>query len=153
MKSKHVCIIKKAFHLIFYFPKHFFSHMRKIACNFCTHLIPMYAFLVTDKYMQTFLDTEQLVSRNANISRHRTFGVQKCKHFSTPNVRCPEMQTFLDTKRSVSRNANFSRHQTFGVQKCKHFSTPNIRCPEMQTFLSYSFLSTIINFLKYIKLH
>ena len=110
----------KAFHLIFYFPKHFFSQMRKIACNFCMQFIPMFAFLVIDKYMQTFLNTERSVSKNANIYQHRTFGVQKCKHFLTPNVQCPKMQTFLNTERSVSKNAHISGHHRFGVQKYQH---------------------------------
>jgi len=129
-------IIIKAFHLIFYFPKHFFSHMRKIACNFCMQLIPLYAFLVIDKYMQIFLDTKHWVSKNANISWHQTFDVQKCKYFSTPIIHCPKMQTFLDTKHMVSKNAYISGHQTSDVQKCKHFSTPNVWCLKMKTFLN-----------------
>ena len=45
-----------------------------------------------------------MVSKNENISGHQMPDVQKCKHFSTPNVWCLKMKTFLDTEHSVSKN-------------------------------------------------
>ena len=82
----------KAFHLIFYFPKHFFSHMRKIACKICIQFILCKHFL-----------TQQ------------TYGVQKCVPFSTPNARCQDLSAFFDTKHVVSKNVYISRHWTLGV--------------------------------------
>ena len=138
----------KAFHLIFYFPKQFFFHMRKIACKICMQFIFYKHFSTPNIWcLKTciFLDTERSVSRIVNIFRHRAFGVQKVIHFWTPNSWCRELSTFFDTERSVSKKVYISGHRTLGVENCQHFSTPNVRCREMQHLLYKTYIYQDLN--------